>query len=107
LQLLICDNSDSVSLSSLPEGSTCSIVGISTVENTSVWSNSNFVFSRAIPQLVWNRQNWDILFPSIDSNDETDVENLTSTRYYIAGFTDASVENRHELYDIFANSKYK
>ena len=52
---------------------------------------------------MWHRQNWDILFPLIDSNDETDAENLTSTRYYIAGFTDASVENRHELYDIFAN----
>ncbi|CAB3987504.1 Hypothetical predicted protein [Paramuricea clavata] len=59
--------------------------------------------TRAIPQLVWHRQNWNILHPLIDSNDETDIQNLTSTRYYIAGFTDASVENRNELYDIFAN----
>ena len=64
-----------------------------------------FVSLRAIPQLVWHRQNWNILYPLIDSNDETDIENLTSTSYYIAGFTDASIENRNELYDIFANSK--
>ena len=42
----------------------------------------------------------------IDSNDDTDVQSLTSTSYYVAGFTDASVENRLELYDIFANSKF-
>ena len=60
---------------------------------------------RTIPQLVWHRQNWDILYPWVDSSDQMDLQSLTSNSYYVAGFTDASVENQTELYDVFANGE--
>lgn len=76
------------------------------VNTTHLTFNQEWLYYfRAIPQLVWHRQNWDILHPLVDSNDENDLRVLKSNSYYVAGFTDASVENQTELYDIFANGK--
>ncbi|XP_067035594.1 DENN domain-containing protein 10-like [Acropora muricata] len=58
--------------------------------------------SRALPQLVWHRQNWSILYPYVHLEDE-ELEKLSSCVTYIAGFTDASVESKTELYDLFVN----
>lgn len=60
--------------------------------------------SRALPLLVWHRQNWSILHPYVHMEDE-ELERLSSSITYVAGFTDASVENRTELYDLFVNGK--
>lgn len=61
-------------------------------------------FSRALPQLVWHRQNWSILYPYVHLEGE-ELEKLSSCVTYIAGFTDASVESKTELYDLFVNGK--
>jgi len=58
--------------------------------------------SRALPLLVWHRQNWIILHPYVHLEDE-ELERLSSSITYVAGFTDASVESRTELYDLFVN----
>lgn len=57
---------------------------------------------RALPLLVWHRHNWSILHPFVHLEDD-ELEGLASNITYVAGFTDASVENRTELYDLFVN----
>lgn len=52
--------------------------------------------------LVWHRQNWSILHPFVHLEDD-ELEGLASNITYVAGFTDASVENRTELYDLLVN----
>ncbi|XP_023225041.1 protein FAM45A-like [Centruroides sculpturatus] len=59
-------------------------------------------FLRALPALVWHRQDWDILYPDVDMIEE-EMADLTSNPNYVAGFQIAAVEGRHELYDIFVN----
>lgn len=59
---------------------------------------------RALPVLVWHRQNWSILYPYVHLED-AELEDLKSSMTYIAGFTDASVETRVELYDLFVNGE--
>jgi hypothetical protein len=55
---------------------------------------------RTLPQLVWHRQNWNIVYPNM-SLEENEIETLKSS--YIAGFIDPAIENREDLYDIFVN----
>ncbi|KAK3727032.1 hypothetical protein QZH41_012548, partial [Actinostola sp. cb2023] len=58
--------------------------------------------TRALPLLVWHRQNWSILYPYVHLEDD-ELDDLRSNAVYIAGFTDASIEDRTELYDLFIN----
>ncbi|KAL3864550.1 hypothetical protein ACJMK2_006222 [Sinanodonta woodiana] len=59
-------------------------------------------FTRSLPALVWHRQNWDIVYPYMELND-TGIDQLRSCNTYVAGFTDATVESRGDLYDLFVN----
>ncbi|XP_013772539.1 protein FAM45A-like [Limulus polyphemus] len=59
-------------------------------------------FMRALPALVWHRQNWNILYPYMELS-ESECAELISLKTYAAGFTDASVETRTDLYDVFVN----
>ena len=54
--------------------------------------------------MVWHRQNWSIVHPYVHLEEE-ELERLTTSITYVAGFTDASVEGRTELYDLFVNGK--
>ncbi|XP_002738397.1 DENN domain-containing protein 10-like [Saccoglossus kowalevskii] len=60
-------------------------------------------FTRALPTLVWHRQNWNILYPYVHLDEEelTDVKSTTNT--YIIGSLDSTLETRNDLYDIFIN----
>ncbi|ESO94949.1 hypothetical protein LOTGIDRAFT_239462 [Lottia gigantea] len=59
-------------------------------------------FTRALPSLVWHRQNWEILYPFLELRDE-EINFIKSSSHYIAGFVEASVEGRNDLYDVFVN----
>ncbi|XP_064630603.1 DENN domain-containing protein 10-like [Lineus longissimus] len=58
--------------------------------------------ARAFPALVWERQNWNLLYPNVHL-DKDEMSDLQSNTSYVAGFTEASVEGRSDLYDIFVN----
>ena len=51
---------------------------------------------------VWHRQNWSIVHPYVHL-EENEIDGFKSQVSYVAGFTDASSENRTELYDLFVN----
>lgn len=57
---------------------------------------------RTLPLFVWHRQNWNVVYPNVDL-EQVELEDLSAHGTYIAGFTDASVEGRTELYDMFIN----
>ena len=57
---------------------------------------------RTLPLFVWHRQNWNVVYPNVDL-EQVELEDLSTHGTYIAGFTDASVEGRTELYDMFIN----
>lgn len=59
-------------------------------------------FTRSLPAFVWHRQNWNILYPYLDL-DEVELKELKSSNHYVAGFTDASIEGRSDIYDVFVN----
>jgi len=59
-------------------------------------------FVRALPAFVWHRQDWNIIYPYMELT-PSDVSELMSLSTYIAGFRDAAVEGRTELYDLFVN----
>jgi len=50
--------------------------------------------------------NWDIVYPFLNTDEESELEELKNKRTYVAGFTDAEVENRPDLYDIFLNGRF-
>ena len=60
------------------------------------------VLFRVLPQFVWHRQNWNIVYPNM-SIDEFELEGLQGHGTYVAGFTDPAVEARTDLYDLFVN----
>ncbi|RUS69832.1 hypothetical protein EGW08_022401 [Elysia chlorotica] len=59
-------------------------------------------YTRSIPALAWHRQNWNIVHSYVQLTDE-EIENLQAHPHYVAGFTEAAVEGRDDLYDIFIN----
>ncbi|XP_005105764.1 DENN domain-containing protein 10 [Aplysia californica] len=59
-------------------------------------------YTRSIPAFAWHRQNWSIVHPFVQLND-AELENLQSNSHYVAGFTEAAVEGRSDLYDLFVN----
>lgn len=59
-------------------------------------------FTRSIPAFAWHRQNWSVVHPYVQLND-TDINNLQTNSHYVAGFTEAAVEGRSDLYDIFVH----
>ncbi|CAL1547531.1 unnamed protein product [Lymnaea stagnalis] len=60
-------------------------------------------YTRAIPAFAWHRQNWNIVHPNVQLT-EGETEHLKSNSHYVAGFTEAAVEGRTDLYDIFVNA---
>ncbi|XP_060068209.1 DENN domain-containing protein 10-like [Ylistrum balloti] len=60
------------------------------------------MFVRSLPALVWHRQNWNIAFPFIEMNQQ-EVDYLKGANSYVAGFTDASLEGRNDLYDVYVS----
>ncbi|KAJ8317079.1 hypothetical protein KUTeg_004983 [Tegillarca granosa] len=57
---------------------------------------------RSLPSLVWHRQNWEIAYPFLELN-QAELDELKLNSCYVAGFCDASVEGRSDLYDVFLN----
>ncbi|XP_038070968.1 DENN domain-containing protein 10-like [Patiria miniata] len=60
-------------------------------------------FVRALPCLVWHRQNWSLLYPYMDLESEDEIQELKSTSSYVAGFTNEAIESRTDLFDLFVN----
>jgi len=60
---------------------------------------------RALPLLVIHRQDWGVLRPYVKLNDDApeQIEDLKSANVYCAGFTDSSIKNNEELYDVFVD----
>mmetsp|Transcript_9791 Transcript_9791/g.14322 ORF Transcript_9791/g.14322 Transcript_9791/m.14322 type:complete len:345 (-) Transcript_9791:102-1136(-) len=67
---------------------------------------SVFVITRALPQFVWHRQNWDILWPQVQMTPEQ-IEDLQSGGCYCAGFIDSGIRSREDLYDILVDVSAK
>jgi len=64
--------------------------------------NNLLDYTRAIPAFVWHRQNWDIVHPFVSLSDDN-LSDLKSNTHYVAGFTEAAVESRSDLFDIYVN----
>lgn len=62
----------------------------------------NLLINRTLPQFVWHRQNWNIVYPNMGL-DENEIETLKTS--YVAGFTDPAIEGHEDLYDIFVNGE--
>ncbi|KAG8198303.1 hypothetical protein JTE90_021557 [Oedothorax gibbosus] len=59
-------------------------------------------FVRSLPAFMWHRQDWNIIYPYMQLTNP-EVSELSALPTYIAGFQDAAVEGRVELYDVFVN----
>lgn len=57
---------------------------------------------RAIPLLVWHRQNWNILRPYVTLT-QPEIADMTAAGVYVAGFTDPVLKSKENLYDIFVD----
>ncbi|GFR66068.1 protein FAM45A-like [Elysia marginata] len=64
--------------------------------------NSLLDYTRSIPAFAWHRQNWNIVHSYVQLTEE-EIENLQAHSHYVAGFTEAAIEGREDLYDIFVN----
>lgn len=62
-------------------------------------------FLRSIPAFVIHRLDWSIVHPFVHL-EENELNELKSQRSYVAGFTNAEVENKSELYDIFLHGQF-
>lgn len=51
---------------------------------------------------MWHRQDWNIIYPFMELT-PTEISELLSMKTYVAGFRDAAVEGRADLYDLFVN----
>lgn len=51
---------------------------------------------------MWHRQDWNIIYPFMELT-PPEVSELLSMKTYVAGFKDAAVEGRADLYDLFVN----
>ncbi|XP_047124796.1 DENN domain-containing protein 10 isoform X1 [Hydra vulgaris] len=58
---------------------------------------------RSMPALTYHRLNWNIVYPHMSLNDANDINTLKKQRTYVVGFTEAGLENRNDLYDLFIN----
>eukprot|EP01125_Pyxidicula_operculata_P015825 TRINITY_DN5390_c0_g1_i1.p1 TRINITY_DN5390_c0_g1~~TRINITY_DN5390_c0_g1_i1.p1 ORF type:complete len:376 (+),score=69.04 TRINITY_DN5390_c0_g1_i1:51-1130(+) len=59
--------------------------------------------TRALPLFVLHRQDWSLLRPFVTLENPEEVEDLTKTGVYVAGFTAPQVKQREDLYDIFVD----
>jgi hypothetical protein len=57
---------------------------------------------RALPLLVFHRQDWNILRPYVTSS-STELEELQEAGVYVAGVVDIGVKRQANLYDLFVN----
>lgn len=57
---------------------------------------------RAIPLLVWHRQNWNILRPFVTLS-QNEVSEMMSSGVYVAGFTDPVLKAKENAYDLFVD----
>jgi len=59
---------------------------------------------RAVPLLVWHRNSlWAALRPLVNLNKPIEMADLKTTPTYVAGFVDASVRGREDLFDLFVD----
>jgi hypothetical protein len=56
--------------------------------------------TRALPCLMWHRQQWDILRPLVNFSNEAEVADLKSSAIYIAGSLESNVKSDTKLYDV-------
>jgi len=54
---------------------------------------------RGIPLFVWHRQDWEVLRPYVTMS-TAQLEELSASGVYIAGFTDSSIKMKKEYYDL-------
>lgn len=59
-------------------------------------------FVRAMPQLVWHRQRWQILRPFVAAS-KAQLDELGAAGVYVAGFTEKAVRSGEQYYDVFVD----
>jgi hypothetical protein len=58
---------------------------------------------RALPLLVWHRQDFSFLRPYTTTATELEIQDLVDASVYVAGFTDAAIKRQVNLYDVYVN----
>eukprot|EP00211_Chloroparvula_japonica_P007678 CAMPEP_0119121590 /NCGR_PEP_ID=MMETSP1310-20130426/2146_1 /TAXON_ID=464262 /ORGANISM="Genus nov. species nov., Strain RCC2339" /LENGTH=340 /DNA_ID=CAMNT_0007111161 /DNA_START=60 /DNA_END=1078 /DNA_ORIENTATION=- len=58
---------------------------------------------RAFPIFVWHRQDWSVLHPLVDIDNELEIEDLKKAGVYCAGTTNGAIGSRQNLYDVFVD----